>query len=72
MANPAKSAAITADAAGNPLLGDAQTLITNAVVAHDLGTALTVTEVESALNALGVKINSVLDVLEAHGLMKDA
>ncbi len=70
MANPAKSASLVADKNGAPMLATAQTLVSDAVVAHDLGTALTVTEVEAALNALGVKINSVLDILEAHGLMK--
>lgn len=29
-------------------------------------------EIEGMLDALGVKINAILDVLEAHGLMKDA
>lgn len=59
-----------ADGSGNPLIGAAQTLVADAVTAHALNATFSDTEVEAALNALGVKINAVIDILEAHGLMK--
>lgn len=48
------------------LTGEAS--IADAVVAHALNATFSDTEVESALDALGVKINAILDVLDAHGL----
>lgn len=72
MANPAKEKSLLADANGRPLITDAQTKVTDASVAHALNATFSDTEVEAALNALGTKINSILDILEAHGLMKDA
>lgn len=42
--------------------------ITDASVAHALNATFSDTEVEAALNALGTKINLILDVLDAHGL----
>lgn len=42
--------------------------ITDASVAHALNSTFSDTEVETALNALGTKINAILDVLEAAGL----
>lgn len=42
--------------------------ITDAVVAHALNATFSDTEVEAALNALGVKINLILDALDAIGL----
>lgn len=48
-----------------------QTKVADAVVAHALNSTFSDTEVEAALNALGVKINAILDILEAHGLMAD-
>ena len=61
-----------ADKNGLPLIGTAQTLIADASVAHALNATFSDTEVEAALNALGTKVNSILDILEAHGLMKAA
>jgi hypothetical protein len=72
MANPVKQDSLLSDRNGLPLLGEAQTLIADAVVAHALNSTFSDTEAEAALNALGVKINAILDILEAHGLMKDA
>ena len=43
--------------------------IADAVVAHALNSTFSDTEAEAALNALGVKINAILDVLAAKGLM---
>ena len=59
-----------ADKNNKPLIGLAQTLVADAVVAHDVNATFSDTEVEAALNALGTKINAILDILEAHGLMK--
>lgn len=72
MANPKKHDALLASGNGSPLLANAQTKITDASVAHALNSTFSDTEAEAALNALGTKINSILDILEAHGLMKDA
>lgn len=47
---------------------DAQASIADAVVAHALNATFSDTEVEAALDALGVKINAILDVLDAAGL----
>lgn len=72
MANPTKDVSQLATSDDRPLIGDAQTLVTDATVAHALNAVFDDVEVETALNALGVKINAALDVLEAHGFMKDA
>lgn len=72
MANPSKQNALLADANDRPLIAGAQTFVSAASVAHALNATFSDTEVEAALNALGVKINSALSMLEAHGLMKDA
>lgn len=42
--------------------------ITAASTAHALNATFSDTEVEAALNALGTKINSILTVLDNHGL----
>lgn len=42
--------------------------ISDAVVAHALNSTFSDTEVEAALDALGVQINAILDVLDAAGL----
>ena len=52
--------------------GDRETLIADASTAHALNATFSDTEVEAALNALGTKINAILDVLIAKGLMKSA
>jgi len=59
-----------ADRTGRPLIGAAQTLVSDASVAHALNATFSDTEAEAALNALGTKINAILDILEEHGLMK--
>jgi hypothetical protein len=43
--------------------------VSDAVVAHALNSTFSDTEAEAALNALGVKINAILDILEEKGLM---
>lgn len=47
---------------------DQQTSIADAVVAHALNSTFSDTEAEAALNALGAKINAILDVLDAAGI----
>lgn len=42
--------------------------ITAASVAHALNSTFSDTEAEAALNALGVKINSILAVLDTYGM----
>jgi hypothetical protein len=82
MANPKKGDALMADANGAPLLGEAQTLVADCVDALDgatlTGSTLTtsatptVDELEACVGVLGGKVNAILAILEAHGLMKDA
>lgn len=50
-------------------LENAAAFIADAVVAHDINSTFSDTEVEATLDALGVKINAALDVLETHGFM---
>ena len=69
MANPKKKDSLLADRNSTPMISTQQALIADASVAHDLNATFSDTEVEAALNALGTKINAILDVLEAHGLM---
>lgn len=45
-----------------------ETSIADASVAHALNSTFSDTEAEAALNALGAKINAILDVLDAAGL----
>jgi hypothetical protein len=76
----AKTESQMADGDGNPLIGAAQTLIADCVDALDgatlTGSTLTtsatptVDELEACVGVLGGKINAILDILEAHGLMK--
>lgn len=71
-----------ADSAGNPLITDAQTAIAVVTDALDgaalTGTALTtsatptVDELEACVGVLGGKVNAILAVLVAHGLIKSA
>lgn len=54
---------------GSPIGAVASSLITDASVAHALAATFSDVEVETALDAIGTKINAILDILEAHGLM---
>lgn len=72
MANPLKEKSQLADASDNPMISEQQALVTDANVAHALNPVFSDVEVETALNDLGTKINAVLDILEAHGLMSDS
>lgn len=49
--------------------GEQSAAITNASVAHALNATFSDTEVETALNALGTKINSILAALRASGII---
>jgi hypothetical protein len=76
MANPAKQDALLADRNSRALISTAQAKLTDAKVdyaddgsANDLDTDA---RRVAAMNATNAKINSILDILEAHGLMKDA
>lgn len=51
---------------------DRQTLIADASVAHALNATFSDTEAEAALNALGTKINLIIDALILAGIVKAA
>jgi len=82
MANPRKDVALVADKSGDPVLSDRQANVPLAIDALDgatltgdtLTTAATptVTELEANDGVLGGKINAILAILEAHGLMTEA
>ena len=92
MANPTKANSQLADASGDPMIGQAQTLVADmaAITAYSAplaAQAVTVvseaaTDLDDAAAALETLrdevaamrliVNSTLDILEAHGLMKDA
>ena len=54
---------------GTKVVGDQQSHIANASVAHTLSASYNKTEIETALNALGTKLNVILTALRAHGLL---
>lgn len=82
MTNPLRSKGLVADKKGRPMLTDAQTLVADCTDALDgatlTGSALTtsvtptVDELEACVGVLGGKVNAILAILNAHGLMKDA
>lgn len=65
MANPDKDNSQLADRNQNPLVGEQQANVSDAETSHS-------TSDTSDLDALGTKINAILDILEAHGLMADS
>lgn len=67
MPNPKKQDALLADRTDRPLLGSAQTLLAD-LAAITGGESPT----EAEHNLVVAKVNAILDILEAHGLMKDA
>lgn len=87
MANPKKWESQLADASGNPLVGaqqanladitftyttdDPNPTINSVITIADGDGTLVTAEVIAALEKLAAKINAILDVLEAHGLMAD-
>ena len=91
MANPNKANSQLSDKSGDPMIGEAQTLIADPgaitnITAATPAQGVTVTSnaatdlddayaslalLENEVTALRVVVVSILDVLEAHGLMKD-
>ncbi len=76
MANPSKEDCQFADANGKPFIGTQQAIISDAKVdytddasADDLDTDA---KRVAAANATNTALNSILDILESHGLMADA
>lgn len=53
-----------------PASGTANEAIADAVTAHALNATFSDTEVEAALNALGVKINAIIAALEASQIIE--
>lgn len=53
-------------------VGQDNAAIANASVAHALNSTFSDTEVEAALNALGTKINLILDALRNNGIVDAA
>jgi len=53
---------------GVQVAGAQATKIADASVAHDVNATFSDTEVEAALNALGTKINAIIDALEGFGV----
>lgn len=82
MANPVKSITQLADRDQNGMIGNSQDHVADVVDALDGATLTgdtlttsatpTVDELEANDGVLGGKINEILGILEAHGLMKDA
>lgn len=57
---------------GTPAKGTTVAKITDASTAHALNATFSDVEVEAALNALGTKINSIIDALEAFNISASA
>ena len=78
MANPTSDVSMMADENDNGIITNQQANIADAVTSHsitDTATELDAAnelELEGFFDALGTKINAILDVLEAHGLMADS
>lgn len=76
LVNPAKQDSQLSDADGNPLIGAAQTTIAELTDSTG-GTAGdtvddTTASVKDDIATLAAKINGILQVLAAHGLIKDS
>jgi len=80
MANPKATESQLADRLDNPLIGPQQANIADAAVTAtltgvDTGTDMTAAQAATIVTDLTnhtTKINAILDVLEAHGLMADS
>lgn len=82
LSNPQKSASQLSDGSNNPMIGAQQATIAEVVDALDGATLTgdtlttsatpTVDELEANDGVLGGKINAILQVLAAHGLIADA
>lgn len=76
LSNPVKSISKLADGSGNPLIGEQQTTIAE-LTDSTTGTAGdtvddTTASVKDDIASLAAKINAILQVLAAHGLIADA
>lgn len=76
LSNPSKSISQLADASGNPIIGNAQATIAE-LTDSTTGTASntlndTTASVKDDIASLAAKVNAILQVLAAHGLIKDA
>ena len=71
MAQPTPAVSKLADSSDNPQIAERGASITAASEAHALNATFSDTEVEAALNALGVAVNALISRLEAHGLIAD-
>lgn len=80
MANPKATESQLADRLDNPMIGSQQANIADAAVTAtltgvDTGTDMTAAQAATIVDDLTnhtTKINAILDVLEAHGLMADS
>jgi hypothetical protein len=70
MATLRKEDSQLADGDDKPLIGPRQAALTAASTAHTLNSTFSDTEVETALNTLGTRINEIITALEAHGLVE--
>ena len=55
--------------AGSKVVGAREAYVANASVAHALNATFSDTEVETALDAIGTKVNAIFTILKNHGLM---
>ena len=76
LSNPAKADSLLADEADNPLLSTAQATIAELTDSTGGTASDTVDDMTASvaddIASLAAKINSILQVLAAHGLIKDA
>ena len=72
MGNPTELVSMYLDKEGKSRVGPQQAVITAANVSHSLSAIFSDTEVEAALDALGVKINLCISSLENLGANNDS
>ena len=80
MANPSKQASILSDGTDNPMITAQQSNVADAAVTAtltgvDTGTDMTAAQaatIVTDLTTMATKINALLDIVEAHGLMADS
>ena len=71
MAQPTDAQSHMYDRADKPMIADQQASVTAVSEAHALNASFSDTEVEAALDLLGVTINLLITRLEAHGFVAD-
>lgn len=72
MANPIHEKGLVADRYGRPMLTDAQALVANVATTGSTTTTPYGYTTAAQADAIVTTINSILDILKTHGLMKDA